>query len=54
MIRAIFRNWSIEPNRARLSPAALRQAESYVFDNVYSRVIGSLSEDGVVPLIPIN
>jgi len=51
MIRAIYRNWCIEPNRRKLSNDALKAAEAYVMDRVYPRVAQSIANRDELNLI---
>jgi hypothetical protein len=52
MVLAIYRNWCIETNRRRLSPAALNVAESYVMDRVFPRVDRTIDPSQIALAIP--
>lgn len=52
MIRAMYRNWSLETNRSRLSTSAFRAAESYVMERVFPRVAETIVGEEIPLAIP--
>jgi hypothetical protein len=54
MIVAIYRNWCIETNRHRLSHIALQKAETFVLQEVFNRVSGTLPVCGTARLTELE